>query len=90
MVAAVCAWHPQHEQAANEIERRLELAEPMILAAPALVESYAVLTRLPPPIASRRLTRWPSSKPASWTSGGPWPWKPMRTARSCVRRPGRA
>lgn len=49
MVAAVCAWHPHHEPAAGEIERRLEMGEPMIVAAPAVVESYAVLTRLPPP-----------------------------------------
>jgi predicted nucleic acid-binding protein len=49
MVAAVCAWHPHHEPAASEIERHLELGEPMVLAAPAVVESYAVLTRLPPP-----------------------------------------
>jgi predicted nucleic acid-binding protein len=49
IVAALCSWHPHHEPAADEIERRLELGEPMILAAPALVECYAVLTRLPPP-----------------------------------------
>jgi predicted nucleic acid-binding protein len=49
IVAAVCAWHPHHEPAASEIERRMEMGEPMILAAPAVVESYAVLTRLPPP-----------------------------------------
>ena len=49
IVAAVCAWHPYHEPAASEIERRLNTGEPMLLAAPALIESYAVLTRLPPP-----------------------------------------
>jgi predicted nucleic acid-binding protein len=49
MIAAVCSWHEHHESAANEIERRLTRREKMIVAAPALVEAYAVLTRLPPP-----------------------------------------
>ncbi len=49
MIAAVCSWHEHHEAAANEIERRLGRREKMIVAAPALVEAYAVLTRLPPP-----------------------------------------
>jgi predicted nucleic acid-binding protein len=34
---------------AGEINRRLTAKEPMLLAAPALIEAYAVLTRLPPP-----------------------------------------
>jgi predicted nucleic acid-binding protein len=49
MIAAVCSWHEHHEAAANEIERRLDRREKMIVAAPVLVEAYAVLTRLPPP-----------------------------------------
>lgn len=49
MIAAVCSWHEHHESAANEIEHRLARREKMIVAAPALVEAYAVLTRLPPP-----------------------------------------
>jgi len=49
MVAAVCAWHEYHAAAAAELNRRLGNAEPMVVAAPALVETYAVLTRLPPP-----------------------------------------
>ena len=43
MIAAVCAWHEHHEAAANEIERRLTGRAKMIVAAPALVEAYAVL-----------------------------------------------
>lgn len=35
--------------AANEIESRLAGRAKMIVAAPSLVEAYAVLTRLPPP-----------------------------------------
>ena len=49
MIAAVCAWHEHHEPAAREIERRLARRAKMIVAAPALVEAYAVLTRLPSP-----------------------------------------
>jgi predicted nucleic acid-binding protein len=49
MVAAVCAWHEHHSRAAREIERRLSRQDVLLVAAPALVETYAVLTRLPPP-----------------------------------------
>ena len=49
MVAAMCAWHEHHDQAREEIERRLQDAETLLVAAPALVETYSVLTRLPPP-----------------------------------------
>jgi predicted nucleic acid-binding protein len=53
MVAAVCSWHEHHEAARREIERRLETTEPMLAAGPCLIESYAVLTRLPPPYRLR-------------------------------------
>ena len=49
MIAAVCGWHEHHDPAEQEIARRLRQAEPMVVAAPALVETYAVLTRLPAP-----------------------------------------
>lgn len=49
MIAAVCSWHEHHEAAVNEIGTRLARRAKMIVAAPALVEAYAVLTRLPPP-----------------------------------------
>jgi len=49
MVAAVCAWHEHHLRAVAELGRRLARREPLLVAAPALVETYAVLTRLPPP-----------------------------------------
>jgi hypothetical protein len=45
MIAALCSWHEHHEAAANEIESRLAERAKMIVAAPALVEAYAVLTR---------------------------------------------
>jgi len=49
IVAAVSAWHEQHRVAAAEIERRLESGERLSVAAHALSEAYAVLTRLPAP-----------------------------------------
>ncbi len=49
MIAAVCGWHEHHAAAATEVEKRLARGERMVLSAHALFESYAVLTRLPPP-----------------------------------------
>src|SRR5947207_15708649 len=49
MIAAICSWHEHHQAAANEIENRLAGRAKMMVAAPALIEAYAVLTRLPPP-----------------------------------------
>jgi len=49
MVAAICTWHEHHRPAIAEIERRLDLGERLAVPAPALVEAYAVLTRLPAP-----------------------------------------
>jgi predicted nucleic acid-binding protein len=49
MVAAVCTWHVRHAAAAAEIERRLGWGERMAIAAHGIAETYAVLTRLPPP-----------------------------------------
>jgi predicted nucleic acid-binding protein len=49
MVAAVCSWHERHRAAAGEIERRLDRGEILAVAAHALTETYAVLTRLPAP-----------------------------------------
>lgn len=49
MVATVCTWHEHHERAIAEMERRLAGRESLVIAAPSLIEAYAVLTRLPPP-----------------------------------------
>lgn len=49
IVAAVCAWHSHHRQAAAEMERRFGAREHLATAAHALAEAYAVLTRLPAP-----------------------------------------
>ena len=49
MIAAVCSWHEHHDRAPDAIEGRLERKQRMIVAAPALIEMYSVLTRLPAP-----------------------------------------
>ena len=49
MVAAVCGWHERHAAAARALERRLASGDRMVVAAHAIVEAYAVLTRLPAP-----------------------------------------
>ena len=48
IVAAVCTWHVHHSAAIAELDRRLG-NEAMIVAGQTLVETYAVLTRLPAP-----------------------------------------
>jgi predicted nucleic acid-binding protein len=49
MVAAVCSWHERHRAAVAAIERRLDGGDRLAVSAHALVEAYAVLTRLPAP-----------------------------------------
>jgi predicted nucleic acid-binding protein len=45
----VCGWHERHAAAAAEVGGRLDRGERLTVAAHALVEAYAVLTRLPAP-----------------------------------------
>src|SRR6184192_3362205 len=72
LVAAVCSWHMHHEATAAEISRRLSRGEEPVMAAPALVEAYAVLTRLPAPhrLLPRMLSRY--SKPTLSLTGISW------------------
>lgn len=49
MLAAVCTWHEHHAAAVAELERRLDAGGQLVVAGHALVETYAVLTRLPAP-----------------------------------------
>jgi predicted nucleic acid-binding protein len=49
MVAAVCSWHEHHERAIREIQIRFGRKQHMVVAAPALIEAFSVLTRLPAP-----------------------------------------
>lgn len=49
MVAALSRSHEHHAAASAEVNRRLERGEQMVVAAHAIAETYAVLTRLPAP-----------------------------------------
>ena len=49
LVALVSAWHEHHEVTIGSLERRLRQGAKIAVAAPALVEAYSVLTRLPAP-----------------------------------------
>jgi predicted nucleic acid-binding protein len=49
MVPMLATWHEHHGAVFAEIDRRVARGEPMVLAAHTLAETYAVLTRLPPP-----------------------------------------
>lgn len=49
MVAAACSWHERHDAVAAEIEVRLGRGERLVIPAHAILETYAVLTRLPAP-----------------------------------------
>jgi predicted nucleic acid-binding protein len=48
VVAALLGWHEAHEPARRALERGLA-AERIVMPAPALLEAYAVMTRLPSP-----------------------------------------
>ena len=47
-IAAFCAWHEHHESALKALATA-EKREPLVVAVPVLIETYAVLTRLPAP-----------------------------------------
>jgi predicted nucleic acid-binding protein len=49
MVAAICTWHERHAAAVAAIEQRLDRGDRLAVAAHAIIEAYAVLTRLPAP-----------------------------------------
>lgn len=58
IVAAVCSWHEHHDAAVTAIENRLDAGERLAVAAHALAESYAVLTRLPSPHRLAPVDAW--------------------------------
>lgn len=49
IVAALLSWHEHHVRAAKALERALGSKGGVLLPLAVLIESYAVLTRLPPP-----------------------------------------
>jgi predicted nucleic acid-binding protein len=49
IIAALLSWHESHEWAATALEAALADPAGAVLPLPALVEAYAVMTRLPAP-----------------------------------------
>lgn len=49
LIAAAIAQHEHHRATIAELSRRRSANQVMVIAAHALLEAYAVLTRLPPP-----------------------------------------
>jgi len=49
IVAALSEWHAQHASAADAVLASFRRGERLVVAAPALIEAYSVLTRLPLP-----------------------------------------
>lgn len=79
MVALICANHEHHERTRADLDARSRRAEPLIVAAHALAECYAVLTRLPPPLrlasadAAAALTgNWGRARTIALTASETW------------------
>lgn len=49
IVALLSAWHPHSQAVSAEVNSLLETDPPLVIPAPALLEAYSVLTRMPPP-----------------------------------------
>jgi predicted nucleic acid-binding protein len=49
VVPAVLSWHEHHARAAAALRTLADRGSEVVLPAPALLEAYAVITRLPPP-----------------------------------------
>ncbi|MFQ5739306.1 MAG: PIN domain-containing protein [Acidobacteriota bacterium] len=58
MIAFGCSWHEHHERAFDKLTSLLESHKELWLAAPAIVEAYSVLTRLPVPHRLSPLDAW--------------------------------
>lgn len=49
LVALLCGWHEHHRMTVDAAEKLERARHKLVLPAHALIETYAVLTRLPPP-----------------------------------------
>lgn len=67
MVSALCSWHEHHEVTRAEVERSGRGGS-VLLAAPSLIEAYAVLTRLPAPHRISAQDAW-TLLDANWGEG---------------------
>jgi predicted nucleic acid-binding protein len=81
IIAAVLSWHENHGRARKALERALETGS-AVLPVHALVEAYAVMTRLPAPhrlapadaLAVLEGTLRESAKLARLPTGSVWSW----------------
>ena len=58
MVAALSPRHTHHQRAVAELNRRFSAGEALVTAAPTLVQTYSVLTRLPSPLRLSPQEAW--------------------------------
>jgi predicted nucleic acid-binding protein len=49
IIALLCSWHEHHDVTFKDMNRRRKAGDTLVLAAHSLMETYAVLTRLPYP-----------------------------------------
>ena len=49
VVAGLLSWHEKHATAARALEKALASSDALVIPVHVLLESFAVLTRLPPP-----------------------------------------
>ena len=47
IIALLCGWHEQHNHIESYLEKRLDAGAALVVPAPALIEAYSVMTRLP-------------------------------------------
>ena len=58
LVALLCGWHEHHEATLKEMNHRKRSGQTVVLAAHSLIETYAVLTRLPYPYRLSEQDAW--------------------------------
>lgn len=85
MIAAVCGWHEHHALASAAIERRLAKGLGLITPAHAMIEAYAVLTRLPAPHRLAATDAWTLIN-ANFVQGGSIAALPAASHAALVQR----
>lgn len=58
LVALLCSWHEHHAATLKEMNHRKRSGETVVLAAHSLVETFAVLTRIPYPYRLSEKDAW--------------------------------
>ena len=58
LVALLCSWHEHHAATLREMSKRKRNSDTLVLAGHSLVETYAVLTRLPHPFRLAEEDAW--------------------------------